>query len=107
MTVSDRIKNRRSELGMTQEDLAKKLGYTGKATVAKIEQSGDKVTVEKINCIAEALETTPECLLGYQDGSETDQAYLKVLIEEARISSKEDVEFVTQLLRRLKEKNNR
>ena len=103
MTISERIKNRRSELGMTQEDLAVKLGYTGKATVAKIEQSGDKVTVEKIYAIAKALETSPEYLLGYRDNTADEQTHLELLMQEAKNSSKDDVEFVTQLLQRLKD----
>ena len=104
MTVSDRIKNRRSELGMTQEELAQKLGYTGKATVSKIEQSKDKITFEKISQIAEALDTTTEYLLGYVTETVKEQTYLDDLIQEAKASSKEDVEFVTQLLRRLKDR---
>ena len=104
MTISDRIKNRRSELGMTQEDLAKKLGYTGKAVVSKMEQSGDKITVERLSSIAEALETSTEYLLGYAAATVAEQTYLDALMQEAQASSKEDVEFATKLLRRLKEK---
>lgn len=35
--ISKAIKKRRVELGLTQEELAKKLGYKSRATIAKIE----------------------------------------------------------------------
>ena len=35
--IGKRIKARREELGMTQAELAKRLGYKSKTTIAKIE----------------------------------------------------------------------
>lgn len=65
MTVADRIKARRESLGMTQTDLAKKLGYTGKSSISKIESSGDNVSTKKIYKLAPALRTTRFYLLGW------------------------------------------
>ena len=39
MTVGDRIRARRTELGMTQEELAKKAGYKSRSSINKIELS--------------------------------------------------------------------
>lgn len=35
--IGERIKARRLELGLTQEELAKKMGYTSRSTVNKVE----------------------------------------------------------------------
>lgn len=37
MTIGERIKKRRLELGMTQDELAKKLGYKSRSSVNKLE----------------------------------------------------------------------
>ena len=37
MTIYDRIKLRREELGMSQQELAYKLGYKSRSTINKIE----------------------------------------------------------------------
>ena len=39
MAVGDRIRARRTELGMTQEELAKKAGYKSRSSINKIELS--------------------------------------------------------------------
>ena len=38
MELYKNIRNRRIELGLTQEDLAKKIGYRSISTIAKIER---------------------------------------------------------------------
>lgn len=52
MTTADRIKQRRLELGLTQLELAKRLGFSTKAAVSKIENQGDKVTLRNVEEIA-------------------------------------------------------
>ena len=37
MTIGQRVKIRREELGMSQEELAKKIGYKSKSSINKIE----------------------------------------------------------------------
>lgn len=58
------IKDRRTALGMTQADLAKKVGYADKSMISRIEQGKIDLTSTKISEIAEALHTTPSALLG-------------------------------------------
>lgn len=67
MTVGERIKLRRIELGLSQEELAKRMGYSGKTSVSKAETSGDGVTTTKIAKFADALMTTPAHLMGWTD----------------------------------------
>ena len=62
--IGVKIKKRREELGMTQEDLAKKLGYRSRSTINKIETGINDISNNKISKFADALETTPAYLLG-------------------------------------------
>lgn len=59
------IKKRRRELGLTQEQLAKKLCYRDKSTIAKIETGKSDLPQSKIIEFAKALETTPAVLMGW------------------------------------------
>lgn len=61
------IKQRRIELGMSQEDLAKKVGYSGRSMIAKIEAGKIDLSQSKIDEIAKALETSSAILMGHTD----------------------------------------
>lgn len=71
MTIGDRIKSRRIELGYTQEQLATKLGYKTKGSIAKIENGEQSLTPERLYDIAKVLETSPSYLAGWEDGAIT------------------------------------
>lgn len=73
MTVADRIARRRKELDITQEELAKMLGLSGRSSINKIEKAGNNITLKNIRRIAKALNCSEEYLMGYEDVSdETD-----------------------------------
>lgn len=63
------IKARREELGLTQEELAKRLNYKSKSTINKIEMGINDITQSKVIAFAKALETTPANLMGWEDDS--------------------------------------
>ena len=67
MNIGDRIRNRRLELNMTQDELAKKLGYKTRGSVTKIESGYQNLTQPKIVAMAKALDTTPAYLMGWED----------------------------------------
>lgn len=69
MTIGDRIKSRRIELGYTQEQLATKLGYKTKGSIAKIENGEQSLTPERLYDIAKVLETSPSYLAGWEDAA--------------------------------------
>ena len=62
-----RIKNRRLELNMSQQELADILGYTDRSTIAKIETGKNDITLNKFKEIAIALQISPAKLLGWED----------------------------------------
>lgn len=61
--IGQKIKNRRKELGYTQSDLAKKLGYKDKSAISKIESGTIDLTRDKIIEFANALKMSPLDLL--------------------------------------------
>ena len=63
MELYKRIKARREELGMSQEELATKLGYKSRSTINKIEMGKNDITQSKIIAFANALQTTPSYLM--------------------------------------------
>lgn len=71
MTLGDRIRSRREELRMSQEELATRLGYKSRSTIAKIESGENDLTQSKIVAFAEALSTTARWLLDYDDSNTT------------------------------------
>lgn len=68
MTIGERIKQRRLELGITQEELAKKAGYKSRSSVNKIELSRD-LPLPKVKAVAKILECSPSYLLGWEDNN--------------------------------------
>ena len=69
MDIGQRIRKRREELNMTQEDLAKKLGYASRSSVNKVENARE-VSMKKIHLYAIALDTTVPRLMGWEDKKE-------------------------------------
>lgn len=59
------IKDRRLQLGLTQSELAAKLGYSDKTIISKIENGMVDMTQSRIIKFAEALKTTPSHLMGW------------------------------------------
>ena len=67
MTIGERIKQRRLELGMTQEELANKLGNKSRASVCTVERDKEDLTTNRIRQYAKALDCTPLFLMGWED----------------------------------------
>lgn len=66
MSLGQNIRLYRERLGLSQEELAKRLGYKDRSTIAKIESNVNDITQSKIMAIAEALDTTPAALMGWE-----------------------------------------
>lgn len=81
MTIGQRIKNRREELGLSQDELAKKLGYKSRTSINKLELGQRKIQMPKVKLIAEALSTTPEYIMGWEDKDEKNDDYINAVRE--------------------------
>ena len=66
-TVGDNISIIRKRLGLTQEELANKMGYKSKSTINKIELGINDIPQSKIVKFAEVLGTTPATLMGWDE----------------------------------------
>lgn len=65
-TIGERIKERREQLGMTQDDLAQILNYKSRSSINKIELGKHDLPQTKIKAFADALRTTPSALMGWE-----------------------------------------
>ncbi|MBE6142405.1 MAG: helix-turn-helix transcriptional regulator [Erysipelotrichaceae bacterium] len=63
LTLAQKIRLRRKELGLTQQDLADMVGFTSKTAIAKIEAGERQINIHKINVFASALEVDASYLL--------------------------------------------
>lgn len=66
MTIGERIRQRRIELNMTQDELAKRTGYKSRSSINKLENAR-ALPSRKIEKMAYALECTPSFLMGWTD----------------------------------------
>jgi len=72
MTIGQRIKQRRQQLGLTQEELAHKLGNSSRASICTVEKDREDLTTTRIAKIAVALETSPAYLMGWVEDPSPD-----------------------------------
>nr|WP_304259905.1 helix-turn-helix domain-containing protein [Phascolarctobacterium succinatutens] len=71
-TIGDRIKARRLELDMSQDELARLVGYKSRSSINKIESDGRLLPQRKIMEIAYVLNTTPAYIMGWEESNETE-----------------------------------
>ena len=70
MTIADKIRTRRTELGMTQDELAKRVGYKSRVSINKIELGYRPLMQDRVLDFARALELSPAELLGWDAETE-------------------------------------
>lgn len=67
MTVGERIKQRRIELGLSQTDFGKRMGLMAKSNVSRLEHSGNNMTLDTVRKCATALDCTVAYLMGWEE----------------------------------------
>lgn len=67
MTIYNRIKKRREELGMSQQELANIMGYKSRSAINKIESGLRNINQNRLIDFANALQTTPAYLMGWDE----------------------------------------
>lgn len=70
MNFNENVKRLRIERGMTQDELAKKVGYNDRSSIAKLETGASDIPYNKILLMAEALGVEPIELFGFNDEEE-------------------------------------
>lgn len=69
--IGTRIREKREAIGMTQEELASRLGYKNKSSIAKIETGTNDIVQSKVVEFATILNTTVAYLMGWENSSES------------------------------------
>lgn len=105
MTIADRIRERRIEMNMSQDELAKKLGLESRSSITRIEKSGDDVSIKDIVRISEALRCPISQFIGSENLRELDMMRKKSGAEE--LQEKDELrEIVRNNLIDLRKKKN-
>ena len=78
MTIYDRIKYLREQLGLSQQELAEKVGFKTASAVNKIELGLRDINQSKIIAFAKALNTTPSYLMGWDESDQQSFDYSSI-----------------------------
>ena len=70
MTLGEKVKLKREELNLSQEELAEKMNYKSKTSIHKIEVGITDLPLSKVKELAAVLKTTPAYLMGWEDKKE-------------------------------------
>lgn len=92
--LGEKIKKFRKSLGMTQQELALKVGYSGKTSISEIEKGKNDVPTEKLSKIAQALGVNISDLLEDNKPKVHDDPYF---IDTSFLNSEEQKELDTLL----------
>lgn len=66
-STGERVKKRRKELNLTQEELAKKMGYQNRSSINNIEAGGRQISQKIVEKLADALDVSPAYLMCWTD----------------------------------------
>ena len=80
-TIGQRIRDRRKELDMSQEELAAKLGYKHKSSIGKIENGQQDIVQSKVVEIAHALDTTVAFLMGWEEEQKKNDIQADIILK--------------------------
>ena len=84
-TIGKNISRIRRDLGITQEELARLMGYKSKSTINKIELGVNDIPQSKIVQFAEVLGTTPAELMGWKEEEKNNSPTEAALTEGERM----------------------
>lgn len=94
--VGERIRLLREQKGLSQTQLAIRVGYEGRTAISKVEKGERKIQVELIPKFAEVLGTTPEYLMGWKE--EPISPAMQALIDDVKTLSDEECKQITEFL---------
>lgn len=104
MTIGQRIKQRREELNITQDELAKRLGYKSRSSINKIELDIYNLKQSKIKAIADALQTTPGFIMGWQEDEQKEKPMTLAAHFDGEEYTEDEIEEILQFVEFVKNK---
>ena len=128
LIVAENIKNRREALGITQTELAERMGLKDKSSISKIESGKLPITLKTVERVAVALNCSELLLMGWAENSTLKESTsgrifyfddesaeiaeemfqdknLRALFDAARGTKPEEMKIATEMLKRFKESN--
>lgn len=78
MNIGERIRQKRLEAGLSQSELAIRIGCTAKSSISKLEKQGNNITTDRIRRVAAALGCSEADLMGWNDNKTEETAYFSV-----------------------------
>ena len=83
MTIGERIKEIRTQKGLSQEELAKRMGYKTRSAVCQVERNGNNITSDRIEAFANALNVSVQTLMGWNENIDyvVTQEEHKIIVE--------------------------
>lgn len=100
LEIYNNIKRYRKRLGMTQSELAERMGYADKSMISRVEQGKIDLTQSRVVAFANVLHVTPSELLG-DDGINYDNREWidgSDLLEKLKKLSKDDLALIESMV---------
>lgn len=111
LTLYENIKNLRKDRGWSQEELAKKMGYTDRSAIAKIESGSVDLSESKIMAFAKTFGVKPCVLMGWENtpAASNDDFYSgeALMIAKAYDEADEGIKKSVRILLNVREKEAR
>lgn len=85
MNIGGRIKARRNEMGLSQRELAARLGYNDHTTLTRIEAGKVELSQSKVVKFAKVLGVTPGYLMGWEQSPEEAGALAAEVLKDPRL----------------------
>ena len=98
MSIGERIRQRREELGINQSQLADAIGCKTKTSISRIENNMEKLTIQRLERVANALYVNPAVLAGWSDEKQSFSKTEKDLIRKFRGLSAKDKNYVMMIV---------
>lgn len=102
--VGTRIKIARENIGMSQEELADKMGYKSRDTISKIEIGKNNVTQSKIVKFSEILCVSPSYLMGWTNNMTNEEHDAGELADMIKKLDKSEYELIYKMVEKLLKK---
>lgn len=77
----ENIKKFRKQMNLSQEELAKRTGYTDRSSIAKIEKGLVDLTQTKIKQFADVFGITPSELMGWEREQQKNDAIADIVVK--------------------------
>ena len=117
MSANEMIRKLRIAANISQDELARRVGYNDRSSIAKIETGKVELSESKLKIFAKALKTTPSVLMGLDEPDEAPDSVAgqileldalnettRQLVEAVCALSNDEAELLTNIVKLIKER---